>query len=177
MFKNTLKMALVAAASVAFLGGCGAEDAGDPSNARMFSTLGNDFTGNYVKIKGTRKVPADKKYPCLNSFEVCLSLDPEGITNAVKDLCPSDNTPEGTWNFTYVIYDDNACQRPLANLGCVPDLNEWLHPGQNSNNVTCITRNADKTFNFCVMDPITGAGSDKCPKCSSVADSSQLCAP
>ncbi|HEU5217076.1 MAG TPA: hypothetical protein VFU23_00355, partial [Gemmatimonadales bacterium] len=123
-----------------------------------YAVLGNDFSGNYVKIIGLRSVPADGKYPCLNQFEVCLGLDPAGATAAVQDLCPSDDTPEGTWTFSYVLYTDAQCTAALENIGCVPDQGEWLSPGHNYNDVVCLTRNADKSWDFCVMDPVTGAG-------------------
>jgi hypothetical protein len=144
---------------------CGTEKTGSDVGSQVAAVLGNDFTGNYVRVHGVRSVPADGKYPCLNEFEVCLGLDPAGATASVQDLCPSDDTPEGTWSFTYVIFADSACTAPLANLGCIPQMDEWLHPGHNANDVVCITRNADKSFDFCVMDPVTGAGSESCPPC------------
>lgn len=162
MFKIMTMVACVALA-VGMAGCAGMED--QKLGSSIQSVLGNDFTGNYVKISGLRSQPADGKYPCLNQFEVCLGLDPEGVTAAIKDLCPSDNTPSGTWMFRYVIYADPACTEKLENLGCEPKEAEWLHPGPNHNDVACITRNASKTFDFCVYDPETGAGSEACRPC------------
>lgn len=161
MFKLMAVVAMVAL-SVG-LGGCIAPQ--EELGASVQAVLGNDFTGNFVKIHGVRAPGADRKYPCISEFEVCLGLDPAGATAAIRDLCPSDDTPEGTWSFTYVIYADAACTQTLANLGCVPTMQEWLHPGANDNDVVCITRNAEKSFDFCVMDPVTGAGSEACPPC------------
>jgi hypothetical protein len=158
-------MAMMAVLMIAVgLVGCVAP-APDEAGASMQALLGNDFTGNYVKVLGNRSVPADGKYPCINQFEVCLGLDPAGATAAIKDLCPSTNTPAGTWAFSYIIYADAQCTEALGNLGCPPTVGEVLNPGHNKNEVTCITRNADKSFDFCVMDPVTGAGSEACPPC------------
>jgi hypothetical protein len=48
-------------------------------------------------------MPANPVYPCINEFEVCAGTDPSGATATVKDLCPSPDTPEGTWSFTFVM--------------------------------------------------------------------------
>ncbi|MCK6551446.1 hypothetical protein L6R52_36760 [Myxococcota bacterium] len=161
---SILGAVLIAATLV--VAGCGTDQNNNEElGAQISAILGNDFTGNYVRIHGVRNVPADTKYPCLNEFDVCLGMSPEGMTSMVRDLCPSDDTPEGVWTFTYVIYADAACVEPLANLGCIPTMDEWLHPGYNHNDVVCITRNADKGFDFCVLDPVTWAGSEACPPC------------
>lgn len=158
--------ALVAATWMVACGGTDpAANLSGEVGANIQAVLGNDFTGNFVRIHGVRSVPTDTKYPCLNEFEVCLGLDPVGATAAIKDLCPSDDTPEGTWAFTYVVFADAACTVPLANFGCIPTMQEWLHPGRNHNDVVCITRNAEKDFDLCVLDPVTGAGSEACPPC------------
>lgn len=178
-------IAAVLVGGALLIAGCGAEqNDNEELGAQISAILGNDFTGNYVRIHGVRSVPADTKYPCLNEFDLCLGLSQEGLTSMVRDLCPSDDTPEGTWEFTYVMFTDATCQTALANLGCIPTINEWLHPGYNHNNVTCITRNADKTFDFCVLDPVTGAGSEACSPCgsgpnatSSATAESTVCSP
>jgi hypothetical protein len=138
VLKSTLAVALALG-----LIGCSADTSEPIVGALHSGVLGNDFTGNYVRVHAVRSVPADGKNPCLSELEVCLGLDPAGATAAVKDLCPSDDTPEGTWSFTYVVFFDAACTVPLANLGCMPIMQEWLHPGHNHNDVVCITRNAD----------------------------------
>jgi hypothetical protein len=160
-----LVTAVVAAA------GCtsGSRDAAPAANPNLASyslvdngDLGNDFTGNYVWIRGTRSVAADGKYPCLSEFQVCVPTDQAGRTLAIQDLCPSTDTPEGTWSFEYYLAADKACAEPLGNLYCEIERGEWLTPGANSNQVRCTTRNAEKTFDFCVYDPVSGAGAGNC---------------
>jgi hypothetical protein len=126
------------------------------------SDLGNDFTGNFVWIRGTRSVAADGKYPCLSEFQVCVPTDAAGRTMAIQDLCPSTDTPEGTWTFEYYLAADEACAEPLGNLYCEIQRGEVLRPGSNTDQVRCTTRNADKTFDICVYDPVTGAGAGNC---------------
>ena len=174
MFKTMAMVAFVALA--AGLAGCvAAEDS--QSGSAIQAMLGNDFTGNYVKIAGMRSQPADGKYPCLSQFELCLALDKDGVTEAIKNLCPSEDTPAGTRSFRYTLYADKGCIEPLGNLGCVPVEKEFLHCGANYDSVTCITRNADKTFDFCVLDPFTGAGSEACPPCVTSEEPVVACNP
>lgn len=126
------------------------------------SGLGNDFTGNYLWVQGQRSVAADGKYPCLNQFEACLPLDAAGRSIPIQDLCPSNNTPTGTWSFNYALYADADCAVPLQNLYCEVDKGETLQPGPNSNSIACLTYNASKDFDVCVYDPVTGAGLGNC---------------
>ena len=174
MFKM-IAVAGALAISVVWLGSC--EGSSQDYGTTFQAVLGNDFTGNYAKIHGVRSVMVDAKYPCLNEFEACVSLTADGKTAAIEDLCPSDDTPGGTWNFTYKLYADKDCKDLLGNLGCVPTLREWLHPGRNCNDVVCITRNASKEFDFCVMDPVTGAGSEACPPCIPNGQNNEGCNP
>lgn len=167
---RTIRVVMGILLSLVFAGCSAAGSDDDPYgendlNSSIYNLLGNDFTGNSVRIHGTRSTLADRKYPCVNEFDVCLGTDPNGVTPAVRDLCPSDDTPNGTWSFSFVIYGDTTCTTPLGNLGCMPVTGEWLHPGHNHNEVICLTRNGDKDFDFCVMDPVTGAGSEACPPC------------
>lgn len=174
MFKIVRMTACLAL--LAGLAGCVMpEDEG--TGAAIQACLGNDFTGNYVKVSGMRSTAADGKYPCLSQFELCLPLDRQGVTSPIKDLCPSDDTPSGTWAFKYVLYADKGCAAPMGNLACAPTDKEWLHQGSNRNDVRCITRNADKTFDFCVLDPVTGAGSEACPPCVSADVDLATCSP
>jgi hypothetical protein len=164
---GTPSAALLVAALVlgACSGGSGdAAPAADPSLASysLSADLGNDFTGNHAWIRGTRSVAADGKYPCLSEFQVCVPLDQAGRTDAVQDLCPSTDTPEGTWTFEFYLASDEACAAPLGNLYCEIQRGEWLQPGSNANQVRCTTQNAEKTFEFCVYDPATGAGLGQC---------------
>jgi hypothetical protein len=165
----------LAAAIAAVVGitacGTGSGDAARTANPNLASyslvdngDLGNDFTGNFVWIRGTRSVAADGKYPCLSEFQACVPTDQAGKTLAIQDLCPSTDTPEGTWSFEYYLAADKACAEPLGNLYCEIERGEWLQPGANSNQVRCTTRNAEKTFDFCVYDPVTGAGLGQCTK-------------
>lgn len=154
----------VALAAALLLGACGGDLAPRAGGtATVEAALGGDFSGNFVKIKGVRSVPADGKYPCSSSFEACLSLDASGSTAPVRNLCPSVDDPAGTWRFEFVLYADKACANQLANLTCAPNPNETLAPGKNVNAAECYTRNADKAFDLCVVDPITGAGRENCP--------------
>ncbi len=163
------------AASIGLVACSGARTQDEATGTSVSAVLGNDFTGNYLKIWGVRSPASDPKYPCLNEFEVCLGLDPGGITPAVKDLCPSDDTPSGTWAFKYVVFVDPQCTVALDNFGCVPTAQEWVHPGSNHHDVVCITRNADDTWDLCVMDPVTGAGSEACPPC--ITSPTEACSP
>ncbi len=126
--------------------------------------LGNDFAGNYIQVHGRRGPAADGKYPCLNEFTACLPLSAAGETPVVEDLCPSVDTPAGSWTFNYGLFTDAACATPLANIMCHDSLPESLEPGRNSNRnpVFCTTDNAGKSFDVCLYDPATGAGKDAC---------------
>jgi hypothetical protein len=155
------------AAVLVAVSACGSGVAVEDNNlaSAVRAMLGNDFTGKYVKVTGTRSPAATPLYPCVSEFEACLGLDATGATASIQDLCPSDNTPEGTWAFKYIVYKDAGCTTAITNFGCMPELGEWLSPGHNHNDVVCITRNSDKSFDLCVVDPVTGAGSEACPPC------------
>jgi hypothetical protein len=153
-------------AAAAVLGACGrGEPLGDVRSSSVQLALGNDFSGKYLRVWGERTPAASSIYPCINAFEVCIPLDGNGATAAVHDLCPSDDTPEGTWSYKGIVYADAACTQPLANFGCLPDEGEWIGPGHNKDDIQCITRNADKSFDLCVIDPVTGSGSAACRSC------------
>ena len=153
-------------ASVSWLVGCGpvekAPPQGQSRSATLNANLGNDFSGNYLWVHGTRSQPVDAKYPCLNEVTACLALDALGRSEALTDLCPSVDTPEGTWRFEYALYTDKGCSQVLANVNCLITGDEALSPGENHNLVECLTDNAWKDFYVCVYDPTTGAGIGYC---------------
>ncbi len=124
--------------------------------------LGNDFRGNYAWIHGYRSAVVDAKYPCLNEFTDCRALDQQGVTLAVEDLCPTVDTPAGTWTFEFYLSTDAECRQPMPNLVCAIVPAEELKRGANHNEVPCTTDNASKDFDFCIYDPVTGAGSGRC---------------
>ena len=152
-------------ASLFLLGACQgtAERAADQasSGASLNADLGNDFSGNYLWVHGTRSVAVDAKYPCLNEVTACLALDASGKSEALMDLCPSIDTPEGTWTFEYALYADK-CGTPLANVACVIAEGATLAPGANHNQVQCLTTNAQTDFQVCLYDPVTKAGFGHC---------------
>jgi 6-phosphogluconolactonase (cycloisomerase 2 family) len=157
-------------AAVLMLGACMEEQAPPQVPARgasLNADLGNDFSGNYLWVHGVRSQAADAKYPCLNEVTACLALDASGQSEALFDLCPSIDTPEGTWRFEYALYTDE-CRTPLANVRCVVEEGEQLAPGENHDLVECLTDNAVKDFRVCLYDPATGAGFGACNPVSCV---------
>lgn len=148
-----------AAFVIAACGGLTTED-----TASISTALGRGFTNLSLKVHGVRTAPASSLYPCANELDACVGLDRNGLSRPVINLCPSNDTPNGTWSFKYAVYVDGDCRVLAENLACEPKTEEWLRPGHNSNEVRCITRNADKSFDLCVIDPVTGAQSDLCPK-------------
>jgi hypothetical protein len=170
-----------ALASVALVGcgGGGAKDAAEELASFKVSLNSQDlfgnFAGNSVWICGTRDGDADSKYPCDNSFCRCFDFNADGtLTAEVENLCPSKNVPEGTWDFTYTIYSEPGCSETVDNeilndgyhnFVCYDSgdfenfshenmtADEYLAPGCNENEITCLTRNAKKIFDFdvCVL--------------------------
>lgn len=139
---------------------------GTPRTASYAVILGNDFTGNSLRVTGDRSVATDAEYPCLDAVDICVSLNADGTSQgAIHDLCPSDDTPEGTWSFGFRMYANADCTGDeMANIECNPVTGEYLPWGETTvNAVVCETHNADKSFDVCVYDPATGAGSDCLP--------------
>lgn len=162
MIKKLFAIACLPLFVLAACNGSGESSGESAASVSRRLNLGNNFAGHSAQVIGVRRVPADTVYPCVSEINTCLSMTPDGNTTALKDLCPSDDTPNSTWSFQYVLYADEKCKTPLENLGCLPTMKEWLKPGDNNNDAICITRNAEKDFDFCVMDPDTGAGSAAC---------------
>lgn len=112
-----------------------------------------------------RKNPAVEECPCFD-------LDADGVPTdggeplVFSGLCPSDNVPESLWTFGYEIWSDQGCGGQLLNsptnennFRCydIQDLAsaeyanqsvEWLSAGYNHNQIICLTRNAQKDWNF-----------------------------
>ncbi|MBX3262833.1 MAG: hypothetical protein KF782_24350 [Labilithrix sp.] len=109
-----------------------------------------DFEGNSVQIVGTRDPAADAKYACASSFSACLNFSSEGTTDVIMGLCPSENAPNGTWDFTYEVFDSPDCTgSPLPNFDCPDTTGETLPAGVvTTNNVTCSSLTAGKTWDF-----------------------------
>lgn len=146
------------------LAGCNSGESSGESSASIARrlNLGNNLAGHSARVIGARRLPADPAYPCVSEIDTCISMNADGSTAPLKDLCPSDDTPHATWSFQYVLYADDSCETPLDNLACIPTMREWVRTGDNDAESICITRNASSGFDFCVMDPKTGAGSAAC---------------
>jgi len=164
---SRIAMAAMSAAALV-LSACGSSppDAATPGSNEVasFALVSGDFTGNSIWIHGTRSVASDGKYPCLNEFEVCVPLDGSGKTAPVQDLCPSMNTPQGSWTFEYFLATEATCAAPMPNLYCAIASGETLKPGPNSKHVNCQTHNAGTDFDVCIYDPATGARGNCCPR-------------
>lgn len=165
---NYLKTAFVAVVAVALVGCGGATSSSDHAQRTQTASYAINvydgafsFLGNSIRIVGDRSVLADAKYPCASSFDVCLPLQADGtIAEPVLNLCPSANTPEGNWDFTYTLFADLDCQTPMANLQCIETVAEPLPiGGEVTNAVKCETWNASKDITVCIYDPVTLAWS------------------
>ena len=99
-------------ASVALIAACGSTQA-TPSGETLTSTLsfqttlpGENFTGNSVRICGSRTPPADAKYRCSNNFNAALGVplasgdkanDTGAGGNTIDEDCPCFQfNPDGT---------------------------------------------------------------------------------
>lgn len=109
-----------------------------------------DFEGNSVRITGTRSPLADGKYACSSTLSACLNFASDGTTNVVMGLCPSENAPVGTWDFSYEVFDSTDCTGdPLPNFSCPDTVDESLPAGVvTTNAVTCSSITAGKTWDF-----------------------------
>jgi hypothetical protein len=127
---------------------CGAEpqSGGKTTATTSFAISGGDFSGNSVRICGSRTPPADGKFRCENSLSPadagpdacpCFNftadgnlIDPTtGQANAViRNLCPSvdpsaDGSAGADWTFTFSIFTSPNCMGTQLN--------------EPSNNFTC----------------------------------------
>jgi hypothetical protein len=108
---------LVAGLAAGACGGTDTDGAGPVSdNGTMNLALsGGDFTGNSVRIVGTRvngaglASPADSKYRCDSAFDACFDLTGSNPAVSVDGLCPSKNFPQnGYWTFRYEVYSSGC---------------------------------------------------------------------
>ena len=158
-------------ASALWLAGCegaiegrsGAGQAGSHA-ASVGANLGEGFSGRYLWVHGKRSTPVDGRYPCLAEVTACLALDASGRSAALGDLCPSSDTPAGTWDFDFALYTDGACTQPFEGVACVVARGERLSAGQNPSTVLCISSDAEKDFTVCLYDPVTKAGHGNCER-------------
>ncbi|MCL2725201.1 MAG: hypothetical protein FWD69_12275 [Polyangiaceae bacterium] len=110
---------------------------GDDGNATtIFSIAGADFTGNSVRICGSRPAP-DPKYrcdwsltptvdagedagtacPCFNFTADGNLADDAGAPVVVTGLCPSIDFPPADWSFQYQIFSAPDCAGTQLNDG------------------------------------------------------------
>jgi hypothetical protein len=146
---QTARMEACVIAAFVALVGCGSSEKEAAAHGAYAADMGSalsSFGGSYISIHGYRSVPADPKYTCVNEFQACLAMDRDGKTPAVETLCPSANTPQGTWSFEYQLWTDPYCSVPMQNVACAKHEGEWLDPGKNTNRVECGEQTADKDF-------------------------------
>lgn len=176
---------------LAWAAGCGGNETvsvpveGGLSSVDFALAADANFANHSVKICGQRAVPADPIYPCDSGYPVptchCFAFDADGTLAGdafFDELCPSTNSPVGSWTFEYFIWSQPNCEygggvllsAPPAtqgaydyNLVCYDAANVYSHedpnlstealmPGDNSNDIICLTRDADKewTFDVCL---------------------------
>ncbi|MBX3263375.1 MAG: hypothetical protein KF782_27130 [Labilithrix sp.] len=113
-----------------------------------------DFEGNSVRITGARDPSADAKYACASSFSACLNFSSEGTTDVVVGLCPSEDAPAGTWDFSYEVFDGADCAGAVPpNFDCPDTTGETLPAGVvTTNHVTCSSLTAGKTWDFDIVN-------------------------
>lgn len=180
-----LVAATVCALCVASQQGCGAKDPADELDSAdtdntasvAMALSGADFSGNSVRITGSRATAADTKYPCRSTVNDCFNFDAAGHpllggVNGFNDLCPIEDVPSGApgglWSFTYAIWSGPNCTGTLLNAPGNPNnfvcyditdlhnqdhpnqsVNETLHKGTTvDNTIVCTSKNARKTFDF-----------------------------
>ncbi|MCL2779101.1 MAG: hypothetical protein FWD73_13960 [Polyangiaceae bacterium] len=155
-------------------GGSGYETA-----SMTLALSGADFTGNSVRICGSRSAP-DAKYRCTSTLTPCPCfnfaadgslVDPAtGMPAAIPDLCSSSDLPAANWTFQYEVFSALDCSGTQLNNGAhnftcydshdvstqaFPNqsANEVLNSGVNTNHVLCTSLNASKSWDFlsCVI--------------------------
>ncbi|MCL2725040.1 MAG: VWA domain-containing protein [Polyangiaceae bacterium] len=135
---------------------------GSNGNATMTFTLsGGDFTGNSVRICGSRPAP-DPKYrcnpsltpdveagtdagdacPCFNFNADGSLVDANGVPAAITGLCPSADFPTANWDFSYALFSEPDCGGTQLNDGthnftCYDskDVATQAFPNQSANDV------------------------------------------
>jgi len=151
---------------------------------RCFNNI-NDALGVPSNTSGgTSGTPAGMDCPCftldqngmlVGFFPDAMAMGPvqdlptagTGGQTFIPNLCPSNDVPGSSWDFTYQIYASGNCSGPVLNdnnnthnFVCfssgdlvtqeTPNATpmETLVPGDNFDNIVCSTVNAKKTFNF-----------------------------
>ncbi|MCL2725802.1 MAG: hypothetical protein FWD69_15350, partial [Polyangiaceae bacterium] len=110
---------------------------GSNGNASMtFALSGGDFTGNSVRICGSRPAP-DPKYrcnssltpdidagtdagdacPCFNFNADGSLVDSSGAPAVISGLCPSMDFPAANWAFSYAVFSATDCGGTQLNDG------------------------------------------------------------
>ena|GEM_PF-2326949 len=175
-----MKSACVAVFVAGVLASCGSR----MEASTTFSMSGGDFTGNSVRICGSRPAP-DAKYrcasslippdemecPCFNFVSDGTLVDSSGQPLVINGLCPSSDTPAANWNFSYSIFSASDCGGTELNDGthnflCFDSKDiatkafpnhsiESLNPGLNDNHILCSTKNASKQWNFTACTTVT----------------------
>lgn len=126
---------------IALVNACGTSSQSDGSQqaSATFSITGADFSGNSVRICGSRMPPADSKYRCISSLTLsdggcpCFNFAADGTlvgsgaaSASIPNLCPSIDRSadasaaqngEAPWTFTYAIFDSPECQGAQLNDG------------------------------------------------------------
>jgi hypothetical protein len=110
--------------------------------------------------------PGTADCPCFDFAADGTLIDPTSRRPVeVNHLCPSNDVPAGGWTFDYTIYTAGSCHgevlnTPENNFVCYDtrdlllldhpnqSFNERLAEGDNANHIVCLTRNANKTFDF-----------------------------
>lgn len=145
------------ACGVVALQACGSSNrhqAGDvevPRHVAVVSMLAAaDFAGSSVRITGARNPPADGKYRCSNTVGECLNFASDGTTSILVGLCPSEDAPAGTWDFSYEVFTGSDCEGDvLPNYSCLATLGEALPAGViTTNYVLCASVPARTTWDF-----------------------------
>ena len=121
------------------------------------------------------------KCQCFNFDTLGRPVDPSDPREQgrFEDLCPSSDVPVSNWTFEYIVYSEKDCggtaltntnpYHPelnphnfvcydVANLRTESDPNksiEMLMPGQNCNEIICVTKNASKFWDFDVCVDVT----------------------
>jgi len=126
-----------------------------------FAISGGDFTGNSVRICGSRPAP-DPKYrcnpsltpdveagtdagdacPCFNFNADGSLVDSNGVPVVITGLCPSADFPPANWDFSYAIFTEPNCGGTQLNDGthnftCYDstDIATQAFPNQSANDV------------------------------------------
>ncbi|MCL2777241.1 MAG: hypothetical protein FWD73_04490 [Polyangiaceae bacterium] len=136
-------------------------DAGYGHASITFAFAGGDFTGNSVRICGSRPAP-DETYECSPLLSCsCFNfnadgnlVDSTGALAVVTGLCPSADSPSANWSFDYGLFSAPDCGGTQLNDGthnsvCYDSTdiatqafpnqstNVVLNPGLNTNHILC----------------------------------------